>query len=99
MHLTDNEIAAKISLAGDEYGGVYRFLSTHAHGTPFATVSQSNTRGRGFDNNSERSYLNLLLPLVNLYMAKLLETQINLLGLGHQCQRELELSRMVLAKR
>jgi len=86
MHLTDQEIADEHKLAFGRFKTIYRLLSNHSHGSPFATTSQSNQRGRGFENEAERDYLALILLLLNRYLSKVVLSQIKLLKLEKHCR-------------
>lgn len=85
MHITDSDMAAALNLTGSRYKGIYRLLSTHSHGSPFATDSQSNVRGRGFENDTERLYFCLLLGINNRYISKLVQEQASLLNIANVC--------------
>lgn len=70
MYLSDIEIASTLEfMHQDRYKVIYRMLSNHVHAAPFATLSQSNTRGRGFRNNAEEGYIVLMLRLVSQYLS------------------------------
>lgn len=81
MHLSDDEVAAEFSLIGGAFKPIYRLLSNHSHGSPFATYTQSNERGRGIENAAEKSYLVLMLKLLNRYLSCAIISQISLLSL------------------
>lgn len=81
MHFTDDEIANQFSLVGGHFKPIYRLLSNHCHGSPFATYSQSNERGRGFENKAEKDYMVLALQLLNQYLSKVIISQVELLSL------------------
>jgi hypothetical protein len=95
MHLSDNTIAEKYSLAGGRFKPIYRLLSTHSHGTPFATYSQSNERGRGFENEAEMSYITLIINLLNNYLAVVILSQAALLSLENIDPKGLEHAKQV----
>jgi hypothetical protein len=81
MHLTDEEVAARSNLAGGRFKSIYRLLSNHSHGSPFATFSQSNTRGRGVENDVERDYMTLSITLLDQYLSTVIVRQVQLLSL------------------
>lgn len=81
MHLTDAEVAKLTGLIDEHFGFYYRLLSIQAHGSPMATNSQSNTRGRGLENDAESFYLALVLRLLCRYLSKSLLSQVELLSL------------------
>jgi len=81
MHLTDAEVAKLTGLIDEHFGFYYRLLSIQAHGSPMATTSQSNTRGRGLENDAESFYLALVLRLLCRYLSKSLLSQVELLSL------------------
>ncbi|WP_208665547.1 DUF5677 domain-containing protein [Pseudomonas thivervalensis] len=87
MHFTDEQIADKHRLAFGRFKPIYRILSNHSHGSPFATTSQSNERGRGLENKVENDYLELILLLVNRYLSKIIIAQAKLLKLQKKCHR------------
>lgn len=81
MHLSDDALAERYCLLGGKFKPIYRLLSNHSHGAPFATYSQSNERGRGFENNAEVDYITLTLMLLNQYLAIVIQRQVKLLSL------------------
>ena len=81
MHLTDAQVAKLTGLIDEHYGFYYRLLSIQAHGSPLATTSQSNTRGRGLENKADSFYLALVLRLLCRYLSKSLLSQVELLSL------------------
>ncbi|WP_422847258.1 DUF5677 domain-containing protein [Acidovorax sp. M14] len=81
MYLTDDEVAEHFSLIGGHFKPIYRLLSNHSHGSPFATYSQSNERGRGVENEAEKSYLILMLELLNQYLSRTTLAQVALLSI------------------
>jgi len=81
MHLTDDEVAAHFSLVGGHFKPIYRLLSNLSHGSPFATYSQSNERGRGMENEAEKNYLVLMLKLLNQYLSRVILSQVALLSI------------------
>lgn len=85
MHLTDADVAKAHGLISEHFGFYYRLLSVHSHGSPMATTSQSNIRGRGTENEAERFYLALVLRLLNRYLSKALLSQVALLSLQDKC--------------
>lgn len=82
MHLSDEEIASRFSLVSGRFKSTYRLLSNHAHGAPFATFSQSNTRGRGLRNEVEEDYMFLFVMLLGQYLAKVVIAQVDMLSIG-----------------
>src|SRR5690606_23866805 len=78
MHFTNEQIAERYSLIGDLFKSIYKLLSNHAHGMPFATSAQSNERGRGFENQAELSYMVLTLMLLNQYLSLIITKQVEL---------------------
>ncbi|WP_353113654.1 DUF5677 domain-containing protein [Salinisphaera dokdonensis] len=95
MHLSNDEVAELYNLSFGRHKSMYRLLSNHAHGSPFATTSQSNERGRGFENAAERDYLSLCLMLLQRYLSRVVICQVNLLGLETKCSNELRSARIV----
>ncbi|WP_035060620.1 DUF5677 domain-containing protein [Andreprevotia chitinilytica] len=95
MHMTDDEIATQFSLIGGHFKFIYRLLSNQSHGTPLATYSQSNERGRGTENDAEKMYLEWMLQLLNQYLSRIILSQTALLSLesinpdGHQYAKEI----------
>lgn len=85
-HLTDQQIADEHQLALGQFKVIYRLLSNHSHGSPFATKSQSNQRRRGIENEAERDYLALVLLLLSRYLSKAIISQVKLLNLGKNCR-------------
>ena len=81
MHFANEQIAERYSLIGGRFKSMYKLLSNHAHGMPFATYSQSNERGRGFENQAELSYMVLALMLLNQYLSLIITKQVELLSL------------------
>ena len=90
MHLSDAEVAKTNNLISDHFEFYYRLLSNQSHGSPMATTSQSNSRSRGFDNDAERSYLTLVLRLLNRYLSKSLLSQVELLSLQEKCRESVD---------
>ena len=80
-HLTDESIAEKHSLVDGLFKPIYRLLSNQTHGTPFATFSQSNERGRGVENDAEVYYLTLTINVLNRYLSIAIVSQATLLSL------------------
>jgi hypothetical protein len=95
MHLTNDEVAELYDLAFGHHKSMYRLLSNHAHGSPFATTSQSDERGRGFENPAERDYLSLCLMLLERYLSRVIMCQIGLMGIEEKCSSELLNARLV----
>lgn len=87
MHLTDEQIANEYKLAFGKFKPIYRLLSNHTHGSPFATTSQSNQRGRGIENEVEKDLLAVTLMLLNRYISKVIISQVALLSLERNCKQ------------
>lgn len=98
MHLTDAEVAKLTGLIDEHFGFYYRLLSIQAHGSPMATTSQSNTRGRGLENDAESFYLSLALRLLCRYLSKSLLYQVELLSLEKKCSDAVVFANMVLSR-
>lgn len=99
MHLSDAEVAKANNLINEHFGFYYRLLSNHSHGSPFATTSQSNTRGRGTENEAESFYLALTLRLLNRYLSKSLLSQVELLSIHQKCADAVNKANSVLSHR
>jgi hypothetical protein len=82
MYFTDEEIANRFQMIDGKFKPFYRLLSNHSHGSPFATASQSNERGRGFENDAERFYFTLILQILSHYFSRIIIAQVNLLNLS-----------------
>lgn len=95
MYFSDDAIAEKYVLLGGKFNPIYRLLSNHAHGAPFATFSQSNERGRGVENDAEVDYITLSLNLLNQYLAFVIQRQVKLLSLEHVDAEALEHAKQV----
>lgn len=89
MHISDEMISRKNNLINDNFSFYYRLLSNHAHGSPFATTSQSDERGRGLKNEAELFYVTLIMNITNKYLSATIKQQIELLSLQQKCQNEL----------
>lgn len=87
MHISDEVVANKHALIGGRFKPIYRLLSNYAHGAPFATYSQSNTRGRGFANVAEIQYIELIVRLLNHYLSVAILNQVRLLNM-HDTQKK-----------
>lgn len=98
MHLTEEEVASAYGLIKKHFGFYYRLLSIHSHGSPMATTAQSNTRGRGFENEAERFYLALVLSLLNRYLSKALLFQTELLSLQSKCSVAVQFAKTVQSR-
>jgi hypothetical protein len=70
MHLSHGEIAARSSVLGRHFRPLYRLFSNQVHSTPFASQSQSNMRGRGFENPADRLVITLAVQVVIGYSAR-----------------------------
>jgi hypothetical protein len=68
LYMTRTEIEHRLPFPGEEISFFYRFLSHQVHATPFATLSQSNGRGRGFENDTECIYLIWAIRLWRKYI-------------------------------
>lgn len=97
MHISDAEISKQNGLITEHYGFYYRILSNHAHGSPFATTSQSNSRGRGIKNEVESFYLALVLKLISKYLSKAVLVQIRLLSLEDVCKKAKDHAELVFS--
>lgn len=86
MHISDEVIAKNSGLITENYSFYYRLLSNHSHGSPFATTSQSNVRGRGFKNDTELFYITLALQILNKYLSYVIQQQVRLLSLESKCK-------------
>jgi len=98
MHLLDAEVSRANDLINEHFGFFYRLLSNHSHGSPFATTSQSNTRGRGTKNDAESFYLGLTVRLLNRYLSKSLLSQVELLSLHKKCAHAVDKANCVLSR-
>lgn len=98
MHLTDAEVAKRNGLISEHFEFYYRLLSIQAHGSPMATTSQSNTRGRGFENEAESFYLSLALKLLSRYLSKALLSQVHLLALQSKCADAVDFANTVQSR-
>lgn len=99
MHLTDEEVSMRFDLLSEKFAQMYRLLSTHAHGAPFATNSQSNIRGRGIENITETTYFHLALLVLHRYLSKAIINQANLLSLKDQASEHYQVCTQVLESR
>jgi hypothetical protein len=88
MHLTDDEASTTFGLLSGKFRQMYKLLSNHAHGEPFATFSQSNERGRGIENETETMYVQLILLMLNQYLSKAVLNQATLLSLQEKAPDE-----------
>jgi len=70
MHLTHVEIAERSNVLGPYFRPFYRLFSNQVHATTFAFQSQSNIRGRGFENDAERFYITLATQVVIRYLCR-----------------------------
>lgn len=98
MHFTDAEVADKNDLIKDHFGFYYRLFSIHSHGSPMATTAQSNTRGRGFENEAEGFYLALATCVLNRYLSKALLSQVELLSLQKKCSEAVNCATIVQSR-
>ncbi|MBX6963910.1 DUF5677 domain-containing protein [Alcaligenes faecalis] len=98
MHLTDAEVAKRNGLITENFEFFYRLLSVQAHGSPMATTSQSNSRGRGLGNEAESFYLSLVLRLLSHYLSKTLLSQVELLSLHEKCSEPISFAREVQSR-
>jgi len=90
MHLTDDEASLRFALLPGKFKQMYRLLSTHAHGAPFATSSQSDERGRGLENEIETAYVRLTLLVLHQYLSKAILNQAALLSLKDRAPAEFQ---------
>ena len=95
MHFTNETVAEKHSLIDGRFKPIYRLLSNQSHGTPFATFSQSNERGRGIENSAEVNYISFIINLLNQYLSVVIVSQARLLSLQHINPKALEHARQV----
>jgi hypothetical protein len=93
MHLTEAEVAKRNGLITEHFEFFYRLLSVQAHGSPMATTVQSNSRGRGLENEAENFYLSLLLRLLGRYLSRALLTQVDLLALQKKCSESVSFAK------
>lgn len=91
MHISDAEMAERFAKVSN-YTVVYRILSAHSHGNPFATNFQSNDRGCGFGSETEEYYLIIFLTFTSKYVARIILEQAKLLHLEKICSTEVELA-------
>lgn len=69
MHLSHHEINERAKIITNSFKPIYRLFSNQVHTTPLSFQSQSNTRGRGFENDAERFYITLATQVVIKYLA------------------------------
>lgn len=98
MHLTDAAVAKRNGLITEHFEFFYRLLSIQAHGSSMATTSQSNSRGRGLENEAENFYLSLVLRLLGRYLSKTLLSQVDLLSLHEKCSESVSFARSVQSR-
>jgi len=96
MHFNDEEVSIRFGLLSEKFTQMYRLLSTHAHGAPFATNSQSDIRGRGIENATETTYFHLALLVLHRYLSKAIINQANLLSLNDQASEHYQVCLQVL---
>ena len=96
MHLTHAQIAERLSFLNGQFRPMYRLFSNQVHSTPFSFQSQSNDRGRGFENDAERFYIIIAIKAVIKYfttavieMGRIFPEQI-----GRTCSGLIELAKM-----
>jgi putative NIF3 family GTP cyclohydrolase 1 type 2 len=97
MHLTDEEVSLRFGLMHGKFKQMYRLLSAHAHGAPFATSSQSDERGRGIENETETGYVYLALGVLQQYLSKAIVSQADMLSLTHRAPDEYQIAVDTLA--
>jgi len=68
-HLSRSDLVARLPFNGGEINLFYRLLSSQVHASPFSTLSQSDERGRGEENETERMYVTWAVWLVRKYLA------------------------------
>lgn len=85
MHFSDECISKRFELSIMEYKAYYRILSNHSHGAPMSTTTQSNTRGRGEENDSETELLAFAIFVLNRHLSRSIMAQVDLLDLKHSC--------------
>ena len=69
IYLSQNQISKRIPFSTEEFDFFYRFYSKHTHSSPLGFMSQSNERGRGFENKVERQYLIFAMNIVGKYLS------------------------------
>jgi hypothetical protein len=70
MYLPHAEIARRSNVLGAHFRFFYRLFSNQLHATPFAAYSQSNVRGRGIENDTERFYVTSAMQVVIRYVCR-----------------------------
>ena len=68
MHLQHEQINAKLPFMGRFFRPIYSLFCNQVHSTPFAFQTQSNERGRGDENDTERFYIILAIQVVVKYV-------------------------------
>lgn len=84
MHLSHDEIAKRTGLQGEHFRFLYRLLSIQSHAAPLAFQAQSNTRGRGEENEAELLYIVLATQVVKDHICKAI------IGMGRIFPKQLE---------
>lgn len=69
VYLTRRELRARLPFSSSELPGFYRLLSANVHAAPFSFHRQSNSRGRGMENEAERAYLVMTSHFSRKYIA------------------------------
>jgi len=69
MHLSHHEINERAKIITKSFKPIYRLFSNQVHTTPLSFQSQSNIRGRGFENDAERFYITLATQVAVKYLA------------------------------
>jgi hypothetical protein len=68
-YMTKQELIKRLPFRTEELAWMYRHHSNEVHSTALAFHSQSNERGRGEENDAERSYIVFASWLVRKYLA------------------------------
>jgi hypothetical protein len=100
MHLTHSEIGGSLPFMDRHFRPIYRLFSNHVHSTPLSFQAQSNTRGRGDENDAERFYIILAIQVVIKYltaavieMARMFPREV-----GAPCSRLVDIARELHAE-
>ena len=78
MHLSHSEIHRRADILSDSFKPIYRLLSNQVHSTPFASQAQSDERGRGFENDTERYYIILIIQVVSKILLKSIMSMVRI---------------------
>ncbi|MGC3948002.1 MAG: DUF5677 domain-containing protein [Chryseolinea sp.] len=91
MYLTQNQVAQRLSIPSHGFAGFYRFLSNQIHATPFSVFSQSDTRGRGLENEIEVIYIVMCMDFVLKYLVMAIDEMINIFP---DCESKLDAAKL-----